>query len=144
MTGPESDAFETAELMKNRLNKIKENPERALFSVFKGTSRSGSVTATVDLMGRLKNIHLAPNTLYEGGEQWLSEEIASAYQEAQRAASFLDFDLADLAAELENTPNLRRRVEESVARQQSDTERERARRRPSDDDDWFEGFNPLR
>lgn len=140
MTDPQSDDIDTAELMKSRIGKIKDNPELALFSEFKGVSRGGAVTVSVDLLGRLKRVHIAPNTLYEGAEQWLSEEIASAGKAARKAANFLDFDVAEFAAELENTPELKGRVQQKVAERQPAVERER--RRP-DDDEYFQGFNPL-
>ncbi|MEQ0564892.1 YbaB/EbfC family nucleoid-associated protein [Amycolatopsis sp. NEAU-NG30] len=139
MTEPENDPAQTAEQLKSKLGKIKENPELALFSEFKGTSRGGGVTVSVDMLGRFKRIHLAPGVLYEGGEQWLTDEIASAAKSAQQAATVLDFDVAELAAELNNAPALKGRVEH-IAEERST---ERARRRPQDDDDWFDGFNPL-
>jgi DNA-binding protein YbaB len=142
MTDP--DPTEVAEMMKSRLGKIKENPELALFSEFKGVSPSGSVTVSVDLLGRLKRVHISPGTLYEGAEQWLTDEIAGAYRSAQKAANFLDFDAAEFAAELENTPALKAQVEHNIAERAPASERERTRRRPPDDDQWFEGFDPLR
>ncbi|WP_158896153.1 YbaB/EbfC family nucleoid-associated protein [Amycolatopsis anabasis] len=141
MTDPQDDV-ETAELMKSRLGKIKDNPELALFSEFKGSSRSGAVTASVDLLGRLKRIHIAPGTLHEGAEQWLTDEISSACKAAQQAANFLDFDVAEFAAELENTPALKRKVDQNIAERAPAGERERRRRQPPDDDEWFES-GPL-
>lgn len=141
MTGPQDDA-ETAELMKSRLGKIKENPELALFSEFKGSSRGGAVTVSVDLLGRLKRVHIKPGTLYEGAEQWLTDEISSACEAARKAANFLDFDVAEFAAELENTPALKKKVEQNIAERAPASRRERERRQPVDDDEWFDG-GPL-
>lgn len=141
MTGPDPEGFEAAELMKSRLAKIKENPELALFSEFKGVSRGGAVTVSVDLLGRFKRVHIAPGTLYEGAEPWLIDEIADAYKAAQKAANFLNFDVAELAAELENTPTLKRGIESKIAEREPVTERERQRRRPPDDDEFFGDFN---
>ncbi|OLZ52103.1 YbaB/EbfC family nucleoid-associated protein [Amycolatopsis keratiniphila] len=141
MTDPQ-DGIETAELMKSRLGKIKDNPELALFSDFKGTSRSGAVTASVDLLGRLKRVHIKPGSLYEGAEQWLTDEISSAYEAARKAATFLDFDVAEFAAELENTPELKRKVEQNISERAPASRRERERREPVGDDEWFEG-GPL-
>ncbi|MBB4684046.1 YbaB/EbfC family nucleoid-associated protein [Amycolatopsis jiangsuensis] len=139
MTEPENEPTETAEQMKSRLGKIKENPELALFSEFKGTSRGGGVTVSVDLLGRFKRIHLAPGVLYEGGEQWLTDEIAVATTAAQKSATALDFDVAELAAELNDAPALKARVEDIAEERQAG----QARRPPQNDDDWFDGFNPL-
>jgi DNA-binding protein YbaB len=139
VTEPANDPTETAEQLKGRLGKIKENPELALFSEFKGTSRGGGVTVSVDMLGRFKRVHLAPGVLYEGGEQWLTNEIATAAKAAQKAATVLDFDVAELAAELNDAPALKGRVEHLAEERHTD----RARRRPQNDDDWFDGFNPL-
>ncbi|GHG14172.1 hypothetical protein GCM10017567_34810 [Amycolatopsis bullii] len=141
MPEPGVDPAQTAEQMKSRLGKIKENPELALFSEFKGTSRGGGVTVSVDMLGRFKRVHLAPGVLHEGGEQWLTEEIATAATAARKAATLLDFDVAELATELENAPALKARVERTATEQQ--TERDRRRRGPEDDDEFFGGFNPL-
>jgi len=143
VTEPDVDPTRTVEQMKSRLGKIKENPELALFSEFKGVSRGGGVTVSVDMLGRFKRVHLAPGVLYEGGEDWLTEEIATAAKAAQNAAVLLDFDTAEFARELENTPTLKGRVEQAVAGREPVSERERDRRRPPDDDDFFDGFTPL-
>lgn len=61
-------------------------------SQFKGTSASGAITVRVDLIGRLKHIHIAPGTPRAGTEPWLQQEIHNAYAQAQRAAPFLGTD----------------------------------------------------
>ncbi len=125
--------------MKDRLHKIKQDPERALFSEFKGVSRTGVVTAWVDMLGRQKRVHIAPGTVREGDEQWLTEEINSACEQAREAATLLDFDLAELARELEETPELRGRIAEAT-----ETPRESRPQRGPSDDDWFDGFDIRR
>jgi hypothetical protein len=56
MANPHSDR---AEIMKARLDKIRADPERALFSDYKGLSPSGAVTVRVDLLGRLQRFDRA-------------------------------------------------------------------------------------
>lgn len=135
MVSPNSDAAESIEIAKAKLARIKQDPARALFSDFKGVSPSGSVTVQVDMMGRLKRIHFAPHTLREGDELWLEKEINSAYVQAQKAANFLDFSVADLAAELDQAPSLKRKVAEQSAPPQREREDLRS------DEDYFN--NPL-
>ncbi|MGH3940164.1 MAG: hypothetical protein ACRDTG_16335 [Pseudonocardiaceae bacterium] len=84
--------------------------EKALFSEYKGVSPSGAVTIWVDMMGKLVRVHLAPNTLYEGGEPWLTKEILAAHEAAKRAAEVLDFSMADLVQELDGAPQLKQCV----------------------------------
>jgi DNA-binding protein YbaB len=110
MVDPQHDYTEAAEVMKDRLEKIRSDPERALFSDFKGHSPHGTVTARVDLLGRLKRVEFQPHTLSEGGEQQLMDDIMAAYQQAVQAANFLNFDLAELAQELDTTPALKARM----------------------------------
>lgn len=138
MTGP--DAIQA---MKDRLRKIREPPERALFSEFEGVSRRGAVTVWVDMLGRRKRVHIAPNTVREGDEQWLTEEINSAYA-AANAATLLDFHLASLANELENTPGLRARVESKSSPDQPEQSQRRSRREGPGDDEFFDGFGIRR
>jgi DNA-binding protein YbaB len=137
MTAP--DPYENAQLMKDRLGKIKENPELALFSEFKGTSRTGAVTVSVDMLGRLKRVHIEPNSLYEGAEPWLIQEIAVAAEAARKAATLLDFDAAELARELEQTPALRQKVADKIEERAPSSEAVRDRE-DSPDDEYFKGF----
>ncbi|EHK89379.1 YbaB/EbfC family nucleoid-associated protein [Saccharomonospora azurea] len=130
MTSPDD-----IQAMKDRLRRIRQNPEQALFSEFKGESRSGVVTVWVDMLGRQKRVHIAPGTVRDGDEQWLTDEINSAYAAAAKAATLLDFDLASLASELENAPRLRAHVE-STTRPPQESRREE---RPGDDE-FFDGF----
>lgn len=67
--------YAEAEAMKERITQIKSDPEKALFSDFKGTTPSGAVTVWVDLLGRFKRITFKPGILHEGGEPWLTNEI---------------------------------------------------------------------
>lgn len=122
------------EQLKDRLRTIKQNPQQALFSEFKGTSRSGGVTVWVDMLGRQKRIHVAPGTVRDGDEQWLTEEINSAYEAASRAATFLDFNLAEFARELQGMAGLAPQQGEPTPKQPP------GRRPPSDDDEWFDDF----
>ncbi|SFQ22403.1 Conserved DNA-binding protein YbaB [Amycolatopsis arida] len=158
MTSPEQ-----VEALKARLHKIKENPRQALFSEFRGTSRSGAVTVWVDLLGRQKRVHIAPNTVREGDEQWLTEEINSAYESAREAATFLDFDVAELARELRDAAAVAQRPPAPPAPDPSAARPAEPptpatppppgpppaaprpeRRRPPDDDEFFDGFNVRR
>ncbi len=138
MTAP--DPYENAQVLKDRLGKIKENPELALFSEFNGTSRTGAVTVSVDLLGRLKRVHIEPNSLYEGAEPWLMGEIAAAADAARKAATFLDFDAAELARDLEQAPTVRQRVADKLEEQVADTDAKREPRDSPDDDEFFQGF----
>lgn len=130
----EHDALSVAQRMRERIAKIKEDPGRALFSDFKGTS-CGGVTVSVDLLGRLKRIELLPGTLYENGEPWLMTEIMDAYHQAVTAANYLEFDSAELARELNEAPALKAKIERDT--------REREEQNPrsgvaaSDDDEYF-------
>ena len=119
-----------------RFAKIRRDPEQALFSHFKGVSPSGSVTVWVDLMGKLTRLQLAPNTLYEGAESRLAEEIMAAYGAAKRAADILDFSMADLIRELDDALALKQRVQATRDTPPGDT-------RESGDDEWFENRNTL-
>lgn len=134
------------EALKARLQKIKENPQQALFSEFKGMSRSGAVTVWVDMLGRQKRLRIAPNTVREGDEQWLTEEINSAYEAARDAATFLDFDVAEFAQELRDVAALAKRVpEQSAAPPLAAVPRpERRPRNRPDDDEWFDDFTIQR
>lgn len=140
MTAP--DPSENAQLMRDRLGKIKENPELALFSEFKGTSRTGAVTVSVDMLGRLKRVHIAPNSLYEGAEPWLMQEISAAAEAARKAATFLDFDAAELAKDLEQAPTVRQRVADKLEERSAGGSAQRDREDPPDDDEYFQGFRP--
>lgn len=126
---------EMAEQAQERFARIRRDPERALFSEYRGTSQSGAVTVWVDMIGKLARVHIAPNTLYEGGEMWLTEEITSAYEAAKRAAEVLDFSMADLVQELDAAPALKQRV--------STTSPQR-RPEPPPDDESFENRTVLR
>lgn len=101
------DAVRRAE---ERFAKIRKNPELAVFGQFRGVSPSGAVTVWVDLMGRLARLHIAPSTAHDGCEEWLTEEILAAHREANRAADLIDFNLADLALELDAALTLGQRV----------------------------------
>jgi len=70
--------------LKARLRKIKENPRQALFSEFKGRSRTGAITVWVDMLGRQKRVHIAPNTVREGDEQWPAPSPATAVPRYKR------------------------------------------------------------
>ncbi|EHR53169.1 hypothetical protein SacmaDRAFT_4999 [Saccharomonospora marina XMU15] len=143
MTSPEHVAQ-----LKARLAKIKQNPTEALFSEYKGTSRTGAVTVWVDLLGRHRRLHIAPGTVRDGDERWLTEEINSAYEAASRAATFLDFDMAEFAQELRDVAALRPRNEASsqtTPPPESETRprQERSqtqRRRGEGDDEFFDDF----
>lgn len=142
MTSPEHVAQ-----LKARLAKIKQNPTEALFSEYKGTSRTGAVTVWVDLLGRHRRLHIAPGTVRDGDEQWLTEEINSAYEAASRAATFLDFDMAEFAQELRDVAALRPRNETSsqTTPPPSETrprqERSQPQRRHGEgDDEFFDDF----
>lgn len=95
----------------------------------------------VDMMGKLVRVHLAPNTMYEGGEPWLTAEIMAAHEAAKRASEALDFSMADLVQELDNALHLKQRVtaapEPAVADQRTTASR-------PDDDEWFENRSHLR
>lgn len=127
--------MEAAVVAREKLEKIKQDPHRALFSEFTGTSPSGAVSVQVDLLGRFKHVRIRPGTLREGDESWLEGEIGAAHAEARRAADFLDFNLAELASELEDTPNLRRHVQEHEQQREQPPA-------PRRDDDYFD--DPLR
>jgi DNA-binding protein YbaB len=132
--------------LKARLQKIKENPQQALFSEFKGVSRTGAITVWVDMLGRQKRVHIAPNTVREGDEQWLTDEINSAYKAANKAATFLDFDVAEFAQELRDLAALPNRAPEQSAPSPS-TAVPSHKRRPqgrTDDDEWFDDFTVQR
>ncbi|WP_317493281.1 YbaB/EbfC family nucleoid-associated protein [Haloechinothrix sp. LS1_15] len=135
MTSPNRDVNEAIEAGKAKIEKIKRDPERALFSNFAGKSGSRAVTVEVDLMGRLKRIHIEPDTLYEGAESWIATEISAAYEAARKAADFLDFDLASFASELENAPTVQQRLTDKVERERE--EREKQAVDDEDDDDYF-------
>lgn len=142
----ENDPLAAAYRMKERIAKIKEDPGRALFSDFTGRS-PGGVTASVDLLGRLKRIEIRPGALYEGAEPWLIEEIMAAYREAVRAANYLDFDTAELARELDQAPALQERLRQDGLRQDGPQQDRQERREPErvrpartdDDDDVDQG-----
>jgi DNA-binding protein YbaB len=140
MVNPERDYASEAEVMKARLEKIKSDPERALFSDFKGISSSGAVTVRVDLLGRLKRVEFNRGTLYEGGEPWLMEEIMAAYRQAVQAANFLNFDLADLAKELDQAPALKARMDNA----ENERTRGRAAVDDRDDDTYYDKGGFLR
>lgn len=129
------DAYEAAAAAKDKLDKIRQDPQRALFSDYTEESPDGAVTVRVDLIGRLKDIDIQPNTIREGNESWLVSEIQAAYQAAQKAADYLNFDLAEFARELENAPTLQRQLT-----RESQTTRDRTTD-DRDDDEYFR--NPL-
>ncbi|HET9142705.1 YbaB/EbfC family DNA-binding protein [Actinophytocola sp.] len=133
---PETDPLSIAQRMKDRIAKIKEDPGRALFSDFTGTSRGG-VSVSVDLLGRLKRVDLRPGTLYEGGELWLISEIMAAYTAAVTAANYLEFDTAQLARELDEAPALKARIEADT--RQREQPRRPAATRPTDDEYFDQG-----
>jgi hypothetical protein len=130
---PENGPLSVVQRMRERIAKIKEDPGRALFSDFKGTS-PGGITVSVDLLGRLKRVELRPGTLYEGGELWLINEIMAAYQAAVQAANYLEFDQAQFAKELNEIPALKATLEGEAT--QRDTARRQATARRNDDDDF--------
>lgn len=137
---PRRDYVGEAETMKERIAHIKSDPERALFSDFKGTAPSGAATVWVDLLGRLKRITFKPGILYEGGEPWLINEIMVAYQEAAKAANFLDFNLAEFARELNEAPALKQRMEN----EENERRRQREQSAKQDDDTYYEEGHFLR
>lgn len=124
-----------AEQAQERFARIRRDPERALFSEYRGISPSGAVTVWVDMIGKLARVHIAPNTLYEGGEVWLTEEITSAYEAAKRAAEVLDFSMADLVRELDAAPALKQRISAAKPERRPETPPE---------DDSFENRTVLR
>lgn len=135
------DPQEMVAQAQERFAKIRRDPEKALFSQYKGVSPSGAVTVWVDMMGKLVRVHIAPNTLYEGGEPWLTEELMAAHEAAKRAAEVLDFNLADLARELDDALALKQHV--TAAPETPPVDRGRTAPRP-DDDEWFENRSHLR
>ncbi|MEO6087807.1 MAG: YbaB/EbfC family nucleoid-associated protein [Umezawaea sp.] len=135
------DPQEMVTQAQERFAKIRRDPEKALFSEYKGVSPSGAVTVWVDMMGKLVRVHLAPNTMYEGGEPWLTTEIMAAHEAAKRAAETLDFSMADLVQELDNALQLKQRV---TAAPEATPARERDSGRHPDDDDSFENRSHLR
>ncbi len=137
---PQRDYVAEAETMKERITRIKSDPERALFSDFKGTTPSGAVTVWVDLLGRFKRIAFKPGILHEGGEPWLTNEIMMAYQEAARAANFLDFNLADFARELDEAPALKQRMDNA----ENERRRQREQSVQQDEDTYYEEARFLR
>lgn len=134
------DPQEMVAQAQERFAKIRRDPEKALFSEYKGVSPTGAVTVWVDMMGKLVRVHLAPNTMYEGGEPWLTTEIMAAHEAAKRAAETLDFSMADLVQELDNALQLKQRV---TATPEPAAERTTTRR-PDDDDESFENRSHLR
>lgn len=134
------DPQEMVARAQERFAKIRRDPEKALFSEYKGVSPTGAVTVWVDMMGKLVRVHLAPNTTYEGGEPWLATEIMAAHDAAKRAAETLDFSMADLVQELDNALQLKQRV--TAAPEPVADQRPRAPR--PDDDEWFENRSHLR
>ena len=140
---PENDALSVAQRMKERIAKIKEDPGRALFSDFKGTSLGG-VTVSVDLLGRLKRVELRPGILYEGAEPWLIEEIMSAYGSAVKAANYLDFDTAEFARELNEAPELKARIEGGLENTSPPPAQPRRPAAPRDEDEFFEQDSFMR
>lgn len=137
------DSEQRVEQAKERLERIKRDPERVLFSDFKGVSRSGAATVWVDMLGRMKRIHIPPHTLYEGAEPWLIGEIMSAYSAAQRSADFVDFDFAEFAQELDNALSLKDKIMPRMESAEC-SEKRRARSGRDDDDDWFDQESILR
>lgn len=135
------DPQEMVAQAQERFAKIRRDPEKALFSEYKGVSPSGAVTVWVDMMGKLVRMHLAPNTTYEGGEPWLTAEIMAAHETAKRAADTLDFSMADLVQELDNALQLKQRV--TSAPEATPAQERNSGRRP-DDDDSFENRSHLR
>lgn len=135
MTSQDEDALEAAAVAREKIEKIKADPQRALFSEFTGASSSGAVRVHVDLLGRFKSVHIERDTFREGEESRLEGEIKDAHERAQRAANFLDFNLAELASELEHAPTLQRHLEE-----QAEQRDQRSSGRP--DDEYFD--DPLR
>lgn len=125
----------------DRFAKIRRDPEKALFSQHKGVSPSGAVTVWVDMMGKLVRVHLAPNTLYEGGELWLAKEILAAHEAAKRAAEVLDFSMADLVQELDGALQLKQRVAPEGETPRVD---EPGSSHGRDDDESFENRSHLR
>jgi len=135
------DPQEMVAQAQERFARIRNDPEKALFSQYKGVSPSGAVTVWVDMMGRLVRVRIAPGTLYEGGEPWLAEEVVAAHGAAKRAAEVLDFDMADLARELDDALRLKQRV--TAAPEAPPVGRPGGAHRP-DDDEPFENRSHLR
>jgi hypothetical protein len=84
-----------AELM-DRLDRnigvVTNDPERVLNGHFKGVSRSGVVTVWVDLLGRVERVNLARDSVREGDEQFLINELMDANANARSNAENLRFD----------------------------------------------------
>jgi DNA-binding protein YbaB len=135
------DPQEMVAQAQERFAKIRRDPEKALFSEYKGVSPSGAVTVWVDMMGKLVRMHLAPNTTYEGCEPWLTTEIMTAHETAKRTAETLDFSMADLVQELDNALQLKQRV--TAAPEATPAPERNSGRRP-DDDESFENRTHLR
>lgn len=83
--------------------------------------------------------------------QWLTEEINSAYEAADRAATFLDFDVAEFAQELRDVAGMRHQAESSSSSSntpqvpeapgtRSRRQRRKPKRRGEGDDDFFDDF----
>jgi DNA-binding protein YbaB len=105
------EPHEMAMRAQERFAKIRRDPEKALFSEYKGVSPSGVATVWVDLMGKIVRLQLAPNSLYEGAESWLTTEIMAAHDAAKKAAEVLDFDMADLVREVDDAIHLKQRMD---------------------------------
>lgn len=116
-----------------RFAKIRQDPEQAVFGEFRGVSPGGAVTVWVDMLGRLRRCHVAPGSLHDGAESWLVGEFMAAHEAAKRSADVLDFDMTDLARELDSAP----RVRDAATRSAASSPPARG------DDDWFENQNVL-
>lgn len=117
---------------KEKLNKIKENPQKALFSDFEGESKNSAVRVEVDVLGRMTNVQIRPGSCYEGSELQLQADINEANNAARKYADLLEFDRSSLAQELDQAPGVKQQLEQD--------ERSRSAQDRSDDD-FFE--DPL-
>lgn len=131
MTSP-PDPTEFAHLMRERIQRIKENPKETLFSDFEGTSQDGKVTAWVDMMGRLQRLTIASEYCAPGDENSVAQAVLNANRAAQHAANHLDFDRAAFARELGDALN------QKEAPQTSDQQSGQAGRKSSPEDDEFD------
>lgn len=107
------DPHEMVARAQERFAKIRRDPEKALFSEYKGVSPSGVATVWVDMMGKLVRLQLAPRSFYKGDESWLAKEIMTAHEAAKQAAEVLDFDMADLVREVDDAIHLKQRIDAS-------------------------------
>jgi hypothetical protein len=116
-----------------RFAKIRRDPEKALFSEYKGVSPSRVATVWVDLMGKIVRLELAPNSLYEGAESWITGEIMAAHEAAKQAAEVLDFNMSDFVREVDDAIHLKQRMNAGDNPEQAATGRSRG----AGNDEWY-------